>query len=254
MSNIVQFSDLEKCKSLGLKSPILILQDESSIKASLLIEELGDMLKPTTMAFPKGRFIWSKWTSNGIISCYDDSAGDAKTTIIQYPYSEVSTSYSPVTGAVPVNFDLAFDKSCYITCKEGSPVSLFIYTGTVGKLDLSACPTIRTIYFNGPNTIDTDILDIRSLHNFNILNADEGNSIKIILGYSKLHKKYYILSNFTHGRIMSNNMSNIAPFISSLNPYNVSTPFYTVNYLNEQFTENELQIAADKNIILINVR
>lgn len=253
MSNIVQFSDLEKCKSLGLKSPILILQDESSIKASLLIEELGDMLKPTTMAFPKGRFIWSKWTSNGTISCYDDSAGDAKTTIIQYPYSEVSTS-SPVTGTVPVNFDLAFDKSCYITCKEGSPVSLFIYTGTVGKLDLSACPTIRTIYFNGPNTIDTDILDIRSLHNFNTLNADEGNSIKIILGYSKLHKKYYILSNFTHGRIMSNNMSNIAPFISSLNPYNVSTPFYMVNYLNEQFTENELQIAADKNIILINVR
>ena len=70
MSNIVQFSDLEKCKSLGLKSPILILQDESSIKASLLIEELGDMLKPTTMVFPKGRFIWSKWTSNGTISCY----------------------------------------------------------------------------------------------------------------------------------------------------------------------------------------
>lgn len=254
MSNIVQFSDLEKCKSLGLKSPILILQDESSIKASLLIEELGDMLKPTTMAFPKGRFIWSKWTSNGTISCYDDSARDTKTAIIQYPYSEVSTSYSPVTGAVPVNFDLAFDKSCYITCKEGSPVSLFIYTGTVNKLDLSACPTIRTIYFNGPNTIDTDILDIRSLHNFNILNAHEGNSIKIILGYSKLHKKYYILSNFTHGRIMSNNTSNITPFISSLSSYNVPTPFYMVNYLNEQFTENELQIAADKNIIPINVR
>ena len=254
MSNIVQFSDLEKCKSLGLKSPILILQDESSIKASLLIEELGDMLKPTTMVFPKGRFIWSKWTSNGTIRCNDDSAGGTKTTIIQYPYSEVSTSYSPVTGTVPVNFDLAFDKSCYITCKEGSPVSLFIYTGTVGKLDLSACPTIRTIYFNGPNTIDTDILDIRNLHNFNTLNVDEGNSIKIILGYSKLHKKYYILSNFTHGRIMSNNMSNITPFISSLSPYNVPTPFYMVNYLNEQFTENELQIAADKNIIPINVR
>lgn len=254
MSNIVQFNDLEKCKSLGLKSPILILQDESSIKASLLIEELGDMLKPTTMAFPKGRFIWSKWTSNGTISCYDDSARDTKTAIIQYPYSEVSTSYSPVTGAVPVNFDLAFDKSCYITCKEGSPVSLFIYTGTVNKLDLSACPTIRTIYFNGPNTIDTDILDIRSLHNFNILNAHEGNSIKIILGYSKLHKKYYILSNFTHGRIMSNITSNITPFISSLSSYNVPTPFYMVNYLNEQFTENELQIAADKNIIPINVR
>lgn len=254
MSNIVQFSDLEKCKSLGLKSPILILQDESSIKASLLIEELGDMLKPTTMVFPKGRFIWSKWTSNGTISCYDDSAGGTKTTIIQYPYSEVSTSYSPITGTIPVNFDLAFDKSCYITCKEGSPVSLFIYTGTVSKLDLSACPSIRSIYFNGPNTIDTDILDLRNLFNFNTLNVDEGNSIKIILGYSKLHKKYYILSNFTHGRIMSNNISNIIPFISPLNPYNVPTPFYMVNYLNEQFTENELQIAADKNIIPINVR
>ena len=121
MSNIVQFSDLEKCKSLGLKSPILILQDESSIKASLLIEELGDMLKPTTIAFPKGRFIWSKWTSNGTISCYDDSAGGTKTTIIQYPYSEVSTSYSPITGTIPVNFDLAFDKSCYICLLYTSP-------------------------------------------------------------------------------------------------------------------------------------
>ena len=53
MSNIVQFSDLEKCKSLGLKSPILILQDESSIKASLLIEELGDMLSQLLWSFPK---------------------------------------------------------------------------------------------------------------------------------------------------------------------------------------------------------
>lgn len=53
---------------------------------------------------------------------------------------------------------------------------------------------------------------------------------------------------------MSNNMSNITPFISSLSPYNVPTPFYMVNYLNEQFTKNELQIAADKNIIPINVR
>lgn len=53
---------------------------------------------------------------------------------------------------------------------------------------------------------------------------------------------------------MSNNTSNIAPFISSLNPHSVPTPFYMVNYLNEQFTENELQVAADKNIIPINVR
>lgn len=253
MSNIVQFNDLEKCKSIGLKSPILILQNESSIKTSLLIEELGDMLKPTTMTFPKGRFIWSKWTSNGTISCYDDSAGDTKTTIIQYPYSEVSI-LSGSAESVPVSFDLAFDKSCYITCKEGSPVLLVIPTGTISKLDLSACPTIRTIYFDGPNTVNADILDIRNLYNFNILNVNEGNSIKIVLGYSNLHKKYYILSNFTHGRIMSNNVSNIIPFISPLNPYDIPTPFYMVNYLNEQFTENELQVAADKNIIPINVR
>ena len=255
MANIVQFNDLEKCKTLGLKSPILILQDENSIKASLLIEELEDVLKPATMTAPRGQSIWTQWSSSGSISFYDDSEGNTKTNIIQYPYSEVVQQYDIMSALCPITFeDNDLNKSCYIFCKEGPPTSLMIYTGTITHLDLSGCPSIKAIYFVGPNNIDTDFLDLRNLFNFNVLDMIASSRIKIILGYSKINKKYYILSNFTKGRILNVAMSNVVPYIQYMNPYETLTPYYLPNYINETFTQNELQVASEKNIRLINVR
>ena len=252
--NIVQLKNLKSSINPGQKSPILLFDNNTSVKSTIYLEELGDFIKSPNSYINQGNSIYFRAGSdNPQIRLYGSL--NPTTNIINYPYSEDKQSYNIYTETLKLNFENNPLKECFVSVENETPVSLFLENGLFYEINFLSCPTIRTIYINNQNCLNCNILDLRPLFNFNIINCVfNNNNIKYLLCYSRFLDKNFIIFNAHNFKIINVTTSNIVPYINFDQPYDTLTKIYFPAYTNDDFSQEELDLAKSKNIELINVK
>lgn len=252
--NTVQLKNLKSSINPGQKSPVLLFDNDTSVRSTIYLEELNDFIKSPSSSFKQGNSLYLRaGTNNPQIRL--SGTLNPTTNIISYPYSEVEQSYNIYSEGLNLNFENNLLKECFVGVKNEMPTTLIFTNGLFHEIDFSACPTINAIYVNNQNCLDCNILDLRTLFNFNILSCIfNNNKIKYLLGYSRFLDKNYVIFNAHNFKILNVGINNVVPFIQYEPRYPTLTKFYLPVYVKDDFSQEELDMANSKNIELINVK
>lgn len=160
-----------------------------------------------------------------------------------------------------------YQKECHLFNVNAIPTDIIIGEGIVTGLDLNASPSINriscigTASFGGKRTIDGEettswfeILDLCGLPNLEyIASPYNTNYIRLIMVYNYQLKQLFTFVNLSRFVIYNKETDNVTDIINGTTAYTENVTYYIINYTAESFSQEELDLAAAKNITLVKI-
>lgn len=189
-----------------------------------------------------------------------------------FPESDIdeSTTASSATTETYVASNVTlhdYQKECHLFNVNAIPTDIVIGEGIVTGLDVNASPSVNriscigTASFGGKQVVDGEeitswfeILNLCGLPNLEyIASPYNTNYIRLIMVYNYQLKQLFTFVNLSRFVIYNKETDNVTDIINGTTAYTENVPYYIINYTAESFSQEELDLAAAKNITLVKI-